>query len=71
MNDSSQTLDWSRPGDWGSRHLTVFRAADVACPDLAFIDRVSHYHTPLDNLKSLNLGSVQHQWTPSWPRPRH
>jgi hypothetical protein len=41
--------------------LTVFRNGGFAGLNFAFIDRVAHYHTPLDNFENLNLGSVQHQ----------
>lgn len=29
--------------------------------NFAFLDGFSHYHTPLDNIENLDLGSVQHQ----------
>jgi len=41
--------------------LTVFRAAGMAGLNFSFLSRFSHYHTPLDNIENLDLGSVQHQ----------
>ena len=41
--------------------LTVFRAAGMAGLNFAFIDRASHYHTPLDQIENLDQRSVQHQ----------
>ena len=41
--------------------LTIFRAGGMAGLNFAFIDKVSHYHTPLDSFENLDLGSVQHQ----------
>ena len=41
--------------------LTVFRAAGMAGLNFAFIDRASHYHTPLDQMENLDQRSVQHQ----------
>ncbi|MDD5564470.1 MAG: M28 family peptidase, partial [Thermoanaerobaculaceae bacterium] len=41
--------------------LTVFKRAGMAGMNFAFIDEVSHYHTPLDDLAHLDLGSLQHQ----------
>ena len=41
--------------------LTVFKRAGRAGMNFAFIDEVSHYHTPLDDLAHLDLGSLQHQ----------
>jgi hypothetical protein len=41
--------------------LTIFRDGGIAGLNFAFIGRVAHYHTPLDNIENLNLGSVQHQ----------
>ncbi len=41
--------------------LTVFKRAGMAGMNFAFIDEVSHYHTPLDDLARLDLGSLQHQ----------
>lgn len=41
--------------------LTIFRAGGIAGLNFAFIDKVSHYHTPLDSFENLDLGSVQHQ----------
>ncbi len=41
--------------------LTVFKRAGMAGMNFAFIDELSHYHTPLDDLAHLDLGSLQHQ----------
>ena len=41
--------------------LTVTREAGMAGYNFAFIDRGSHYHTPLDRIENLDLRSVQHQ----------
>jgi hypothetical protein len=41
--------------------LTVFKRAGMAGMNFAFIDEVSHYHTPLDDLAHLDTGSLQHQ----------
>ena len=41
--------------------LTVTREAGMAGFNFAFIDRGSHYHTPLDRIENLDPRSVQHQ----------
>ncbi len=41
--------------------LTVFKRAGIPGMNFAFIDELSHYHTPLDDLGHLDLGSLQHQ----------
>jgi hypothetical protein len=41
--------------------LTVTREAGMAGFNFAFIDRGSHYHTPLDRFENLDQRSVQHQ----------
>ena len=41
--------------------FTVFKAAGDEGLNFAFIDNVTRYHTPLDNLANVNPGSVQHQ----------
>lgn len=41
--------------------LTVYKAAGLQGVGFAFIDRVQHYHTPLDNLGNLTAGSLQQQ----------
>jgi hypothetical protein len=41
--------------------LTVAREAGMAGLNFAFIDRASHYHSPLDRVENLDLRSVQHQ----------
>jgi Peptidase family M28 len=41
--------------------LTVFKRAGMPGMNFAFIDEVSHYHTPLDDLAGLDPASLQHQ----------
>ena len=41
--------------------LTIFIDRDIAGLNFAFIGGLPHYHTRLDNLKNLDLRSVQHQ----------
>lgn len=41
--------------------LSVFKRAGVAGLNFAFVGDVGRYHTPLDDLAHLDLGSVQHQ----------
>ena len=41
--------------------FTVFKRAGVPGLNFAFIDEVSHYHTPMDDLAHLDAGSLQHQ----------
>ena len=41
--------------------LSVFKSAGYPGMNFAFIEEVAHYHTPLDSLENLDLGSVQHQ----------
>lgn len=41
--------------------LSVFKAAGLAGVNFAFIDGFRRYHTPIDDLEHLELGSVQHQ----------
>ncbi|MCH9685149.1 MAG: M28 family peptidase [Deltaproteobacteria bacterium] len=41
--------------------LTVFREAGYAGLNFAFVGNVGHYHTPLDDLEHLDMGSLQHQ----------
>lgn len=40
--------------------LTVFKKAGIAGLNFAYVDGLSHYHTPLDNLDTVDEGSVQH-----------
>ncbi len=40
--------------------FTVFKGARMRGLNFAFIGHPAHYHTPLDNLESLSLGSLQH-----------
>ncbi len=40
--------------------FTVFKGAGMRGLNFAFIGHPAHYHTPLDNLESLSLGSLQH-----------
>lgn len=39
--------------------LTVFRRAGLAAVNFGTVGRVAHYHTPLDNLKNVNLQLLQ------------
>lgn len=41
--------------------LTVFRAAGIPGANFGFIDRVEHYHTPLDDFAHVDPRSVQQQ----------
>ena len=41
--------------------LSVFKGRGMAGMNFAFIGGLPHYHTPLDNLNNLDLGSLQHQ----------
>lgn len=41
--------------------LTVFKDAGLAGLNFAFFGDVGHYHTPLDDLAHLHMGSLQHQ----------
>jgi len=41
--------------------LTVLKRFGKTGVNFAFQGRVSHYHTPLDNIQNLSPGSVQHQ----------
>jgi Peptidase family M28 len=40
--------------------FTVFKGAGMRGLNFAFIGHPGHYHTPLDNLENLSLGSLQH-----------
>ena len=46
--------------------FTVFKRYGITGVNFAFQGRVSHYHTPLDNLENLSSGSVQHQGDNVW-----
>ncbi len=46
--------------------LTVFKRYGITGVNFAFQGRVSHYHTPLDNMENLSPGSVQHQGDNTW-----
>lgn len=46
--------------------FTVFKRYGITGVNFAFQGRVSHYHTPLDNLENLSPGSVQHQGDNVW-----
>lgn len=41
--------------------FSVFRDAGVSGLNFAYIGELPHYHTPLDDLAHLDLGSLQHQ----------
>lgn len=45
----------------GNTDLKVYKEAGMAGVNFAFIEEVAHYHTPLDNLSHLDMGSLQHQ----------
>lgn len=40
--------------------MSVFKKAGIAGLNFAYVDGLSHYHTPLDNLDTVDEGSVQH-----------
>lgn len=40
--------------------MSVFKQAGIAGLNFAYVDGLSHYHTPLDNLDTVDEGSVQH-----------
>jgi hypothetical protein len=40
--------------------MTVFKTREITGLNFAFIGEPQHYHTPLDSLASLSLGSLQH-----------
>ena len=44
-----------------SSDLTVFMRRGLSGFNFAFIGNPKHYHTPLDNIGNLDLGSLQHQ----------
>ena len=44
-----------------SSDLTVFMNRGLSGFNFAFIGNPKHYHTPLDNIENLDLGSLQHQ----------
>jgi len=46
--------------------FTVFKRYGITGVNFAFQGRVSHYHTPLDNMENLSPGSVQHQGDNTW-----
>lgn len=41
--------------------FTVFKAAGYQGLNFAYVDGVTHYHTPLDNMQNASPGSLQHQ----------
>jgi hypothetical protein len=46
--------------------LTVFKQHGLQGLNFAHADRLAHYHTPLDNLKNLDRGSLQHHGDNVW-----
>ncbi len=57
-NSLSYTVYKLLPND---TDLTVFKRGGYSGLFFAFIDNLVHYHTPLDKIENLNLGSLQHQ----------
>ncbi len=41
--------------------FTVFKAAGYQGLNFAYVDGVTHYHTPLDNMQNASAASLQHQ----------
>ncbi|MFT5756940.1 MAG: hypothetical protein ACI9LM_001665 [Alteromonadaceae bacterium] len=46
--------------------LTIFKEHSLQGLNFAHADRLAHYHTPLDNLKNLDRGSLQHHGDNVW-----
>lgn len=51
--------------------LTVFKGDGLAGMNFAFLEGVTHYHTALDNVESINEASLQHQGTHVLSLARH
>lgn len=51
--------------------LTVFKRDGMAAMNFAFLEGVTHYHTALDNVESINEASLQHQGTHVLALARH
>ncbi len=51
--------------------LTVFKEAGFAGLNFAYIAGLKHYHTPLDNLTSIDHRSIQHQGSTALALTRH
>lgn len=51
--------------------LTVFKNDGLAGMNFAFLGGVTHYHTALDNVESINEASLQHQGTHVLSLARH
>lgn len=51
--------------------LTVFKRDGLPSMNFAFLEGVTHYHTPLDNFESINQASLQHQGTHVLSLARH
>lgn len=49
-----------------STDLTVFKEHGLQGLNFAHAENVAHYHTKLDNLDNLNLGSLQHHGDNAW-----
>ncbi|GGD07191.1 M20/M25/M40 family metallo-hydrolase [Aquisalinus flavus] len=54
----TQTIYEMLPND---TDLTMVKGTGLAGANFAFLDRLPHYHTHLDNLENLSPASVQHQ----------
>ncbi len=46
--------------------LTIFKQGNLQGLNFAHAENLPHYHTPLDNLEQLNLGSLQHHGDNIW-----
>jgi hypothetical protein len=51
--------------------LTIFKDAGVSGLNFAAIDGITHYHSPLDNLSSVDANTVQHQGSYAVGLTRH
>ncbi|MEN3330318.1 MAG: hypothetical protein V7638_5125 [Acidobacteriota bacterium] len=51
--------------------LTIFKDAGVAGLNFAAIDGITHYHSPLDNLSSVDANMIQHQGSYAVGLTRH
>jgi hypothetical protein len=51
--------------------LTIFKDAGVTGLNFAAIDGITHYHSPLDNLSSVDANTVQHQGSYAVGLTRH
>jgi len=51
--------------------LTIFKDAGVTGLNFAAIDGITHYHSPLDNLSSVDANTIQHQGSYAVGLTRH